>query len=36
MDELELRGFSPLFKKQEILKLFDPAVSVASKRSIKR
>lgn len=36
MDERELRGFSPLFKKQEILKLFDPAVSVASKRSIKR
>jgi len=36
MDERALRGFSPLFKKQEILKLFDPVVSVTSKRSIKR
>lgn len=36
MSQTELEKFSPKFKREEILKLFNPKVSVEAKRSIKR
>jgi argininosuccinate lyase len=36
MSENELKEFSDKFVKREIMRLFDPSVSVKSKRSIRR